>query len=260
MQTFVYSYHGLVIESEYYLPELITCQDPSAIEAQIRKVSEIEIFCPIVPGQRFYEISPSQHFFQVEGIAKYMISGGREIIIEEYNGVREEEIRAYLVSHVWNILINQLGKILFHGCSLHIGPKVIFITGRSLYPRSILGQELEDKGFMLLSDSFSCIELIDDNPMVLSGISPYRFKLDEIIFLQTTTQDHFVKRQLAGIEKVSTLLECIFYNELSKGQTINNFDLASSLAKKCKFTKIEMPETNFTLEKLLDYFYQYHNS
>lgn len=203
--------------------------------------------------------------FCVNGIAKFYIVSGNEISIEEYPGASLYDIRQYLQLHVWNILLNQQNKFLFYGCSIFEKNRTTLFSGPSYLAKSILGQELNQRGYHLISDKLNCIDNSNNKTVISTGIinlnnqtktveiaGNSEYELNDIVYFVT---DNMVKKfgveQVKGFSKLQFLINCVYKNELTGKKRNELLKKLTIIAEKCNLLIVKMPEVNFNLDELI---------
>ncbi len=109
----VYLLGGIGLVSEIPLPEL-SLWTPGAAS-----LPQINIRLGSVPAslQHGTEVDPdcfatrSEYLLRVQGIARYLVLEGREVIVEPAEGALALDVRAYLLGTIFAILCHQRGLL-----------------------------------------------------------------------------------------------------------------------------------------------------
>jgi hypothetical protein len=173
---YTYTAFGLVINSEFFLPELEYSEekaDVSIIEGPLMpsktKPDDLE-----GPNCNFM-ISPDEFTFFIAHLAKFSIQNGSRIVIEPYKNADLQTIRAYLLGMGLGILLIQKGLIPVHGSAVTVAGKAVIFTGNNGAGKTTLCSWFQKYGYGYLADDISAIKF--DNcrkPMVQPGFSQQR--------------------------------------------------------------------------------------
>lgn len=163
---------GLIINSEFFLPEL----------EYVEGKAEISIIKGPVPldanlGDLFnrncnYIISRDKFTFLIKHVAKYSVQSGSRIVIEPYENADMQTIRAYLLGMGLGILLIQKELIPIHGSAVTVGEKVVIFAGNNGAGKTTLCSWFQKYGYGYLADDIAAIKI--DNcciPMVQPGFS-----------------------------------------------------------------------------------------
>jgi hypothetical protein len=155
-----YKIFGMIVESEIPCVEL----EPST--------GEPEVFIRIGKIPAGFQNTGSirdQFFLPVKDVADFLITGGREIIIEPHQDVHEEVIRTYLLGSAFGALIHQRGLLPLHGSAITKGDFAIMISGGSGTGKSTLANAFINKDYLMLTDDVCVITLDHNLPFVHPG-------------------------------------------------------------------------------------------
>ncbi len=240
---FKYRAFGLRIISEMEIPEL----RPSAFNDH-----DVEIIMGRVPDSIgevkgrgvLYEARPDTFLFRLPSVAAYYVENGKSITIERMNDSTDDEVRLFLLGSAFGALIHQRGLLAFHGSTVTKEGKALVIAGTSGAGKSTLAAYLLKKGFSLVGDDISVLDVIDGKPIVYPGIPhlklwedvlkkmgqkpekslkvrpqllKYRLpvdqaaekeeavSLDKIIILGTKNTEGFEQKEIKGMEKFNLI-------------------------------------------------------
>lgn len=99
--------------------------------------------------------------YAIPGVAAWWIApdGGR--IVVERDGATDAEMRAFLFGSIMSIVLARRGFLLLHACCLERDGRAIAVCGPSGAGKSTLAANLLRRGFHLLSDDLTVVELRD---------------------------------------------------------------------------------------------------
>ena len=92
-------------------------------------------------------------------MARFLLSGGREIIFEPAPGVEAGDVAIFLVGTVFGILLHQRGEIVLHASAVRVAGKAVLFCGASGSGKSTLAAALAQRGFPTVSDDFCAVTL-----------------------------------------------------------------------------------------------------
>jgi hypothetical protein len=106
---------------------------------------------PLYVGPAF-EATNEEFLLKIEGVGRYLIRQGNEIIIEPHPDVTEEEIRLFLLGSAFGALLNQRGYLVLHASAICTPKGAVLFTGHSGAGKSTTVQAFIEKGYTKLSD------------------------------------------------------------------------------------------------------------
>jgi hypothetical protein len=151
---------GVTLVSELVLPEL------PLIDQQSATPDPVNIRLGSIPNQLpgAVEVDPDcfatsrQYLLRIPGIASYLVSDGRDIVVAPDPGARPLDVRAYLLGTVFVILCHQRGMLPLHASAVAGSQGVVAFLGHSGQGKSSLAAHLALRGFPVLADDFCLIE------------------------------------------------------------------------------------------------------
>lgn len=163
---------GLIIDSEFFLPEL-ECGEGQAGISIIKDTVPLDANLGDLCNQNcHYSISRDEFTFLIKDVAKYSIQNGSRIVIEPYENADMQTMRAYLTGMGLGVLLIQKGLIPIHGSAVTVGEKAVIFAGNNGAGKTTLCSWFQKYGYSYLADDISAIKF--DNgciPMVQPGFS-----------------------------------------------------------------------------------------
>lgn len=189
-----YSYNafGLIIYSQIEIPELMAAEGVPDVTIRLGKVP-LHLENPSTTSVRF-EASPHEFLLSLDTVGRYLVSQGREIIIEPLSGVAPNDIRAFLLSSAFTALLQQRGYLVLHGSCIEKNGEAIVFSGASGIGKSTLAAAFYQKGYHVLCDDLTVVQIgEDDMPYVVSGIPSLKLWDDAV---------HKLGQDVNSLEKV----------------------------------------------------------
>jgi hypothetical protein len=192
----IYRLGGVTLVSEISLPELPLVQhlgDPShQVNLRLGKVAtrlpdsvEVDPYC---------FASSTQYLLCVEGIARYLVTDGQEIIVEPDAGSLPLDVRAYLLGVIFVVLCQQRGLLPLHASAITAQSGVVAFLACSGQGKSTLAAHLAQRGFRVIADDICLIDTtLPGTAMVVPTASWLK--------LWRNSLDHLGK-QADGLERV----------------------------------------------------------
>lgn len=148
-----------------------------------------------------WEAAPSLFLLQVDGLARYLVRDGREIVVERAaNGDGDGAVTALLLGSVVAACLKQRGILTLHASAVATDRGAALFAGHSGVGKSTLLAALAERGYAMLSDDVTGIVLNGgDSPAALPAFPFHRLWADALTMLgwERRTQD----RVRAGMDK-----------------------------------------------------------
>lgn len=166
-----YTVYGLSVASEVECRELIPGNgNPDVF---VRYGTLVDIPASEERPLRIHVISEKQMFLNIKNTARYLVSGGREIIIDKYPKADDNAVRYILLGSVFGAVLHQRGFLPLHGNGiLHRGECIAF-SGRSRIGKSTLAAAFRKRGYMLLADDVCSIKTYHDRKATIFPGCPH---------------------------------------------------------------------------------------
>jgi hypothetical protein len=152
-----YKAFGFNIQSDFILDGLLPADGPIDVNVVEGKV-------PVVfsgpPNVNAYWVEGKESFaFRVSEMGSFMISNGKEIIVEKHERSDVAEYTLFILGTCMGALLLQRGLVPIHGSALSLNDKEIIITGHSGAGKSTLTAALINKGYSFLADDIAALHI-----------------------------------------------------------------------------------------------------
>lgn len=159
---FHYSLFGLHIASSLRLPELVAGSPVAA--------PDIVVEFGVVRARGGYH-----SLLEFEGVARYLVSDGAQIVVQPDPGADERNIRLYLLGSAMGMLLHQRGLLPLHANAIEVDGCAIAFMGPSGAGKSTLAAWAQERGHRLIADDV-CVVAFDTQgqPLAMPGLPRLR--------------------------------------------------------------------------------------
>lgn len=167
-QEICYRAYGLNFLSELPLSELPS--EPGKPDVIIRYGIVPEELSPPRNEGVLYQATENQFLLKLNGIGRYLVQGGREIIVDRAVGSNDDEVRLFLLGSCLGVLLHQRGILALHASGVRTDQGAILFAGTSGNGKSTLLASFVRRGYQMIADDIAGIVLDPAcRPMVLPG-------------------------------------------------------------------------------------------
>jgi hypothetical protein len=166
-----YQVFGLRVRSEIPLPELFPVHGEAAPDVTIR--------CGAVTAARTtagLHADAGALVLSVPDVARYLIEGGREIIVDPEPEVPERNLRLYLLGSAFGALLHQRGLLPLHANAVEVDGRAVAFMGASGEGKSTLAAWFHDRGFRIIADDV-CVVRFDQQGSAIAQPGLPRLRL-----------------------------------------------------------------------------------
>ena len=154
-ETALYTIYGLTLESEVEIPEALPARKAAAPHARVA-VGSVSPYGldgdwghPLGP---FAQASCAAVWFHVPGVARFLVTGGEQVLIDPHPGIDQGSIRLFLLGSALGALCFQRGLTVLHGSAVVIGDGCLVCAGPPGSGKSTLAAEFMRRGYPVLAD------------------------------------------------------------------------------------------------------------
>lgn len=170
-----YRLFGLVIESDLVLSELHPADRASP--ADVRIVRGVDGHVNDAPGIR---AEGEALVFAVPGLARYTVTGGAHILVEQAPGASARNVRLFLLGSVFGMLLHQRGALPLHANAIEIDGHAVAFCGASGAGKSTLAAWFHDRGHRILADDVCVIGVVAGAAVAQAGLPRLRLWRDAL--------------------------------------------------------------------------------
>lgn len=243
-----YTIFGLDVVSDFILDELFPSDE----------TGEIEIIHGTVPGEiddmleknELFQASRRELLLNIRGVAKYLITDGKTIVVEPYAGASYSAIKLYLLGTAFGSLLLLRGLLPIHGTAVMIDGNCVLVTGISGAGKSTLSLAFREKGHCLLTDDIAVLYIKEDSVWVQPSYPQQKIWRDSADSIGVSV-DSLVQVSLTRGDKYFLPSRESFYRESAKLTAI--YELK---AEECHEVCIRQLEGSRKMSVLLQHTYR----
>jgi hypothetical protein len=157
-----YRLFGLNLRSEIGLAGLAPAVEAATADVDV-------VFGRVPPGEYppGYSATAGGTLLAVAKVGRYLIRGGREIVVEPAEGASERNVRLFLLGSAVGALLHQRGLLPLHANAIDLGGRAVAFSGHSGAGKSTIAAWFHDRGYPILADDV-CVIGFDDSGRALA--------------------------------------------------------------------------------------------
>lgn len=157
--THLYRVAGFSVGSDIALPGLIgdeTGDGPPDIAIRLASVCQrLDGASAVGPT---WELAGDRFLLRIPSIARFLLTGGREIAFETEDGRSLEDVAPFLMGTVFGLLLHQRRRFVLHASAVCVDGKAVLFCGPAGAGKSTLAAALIQRGYPLVTDDFCAVE------------------------------------------------------------------------------------------------------
>ncbi len=289
MSNYFYSVFGLQIESELELSELQNGNGTPDVLIQFGNVPSV-LSEPEFKGVRF-ETNENEFLLKIDDVADYYVTKNT-ITIQQKDHSDLDSVRVFLYGSAFAALLIQNGLLPLHANTLEKDGKAFLIAGDSGAGKSTLSTVLYKKGYNILSDDVSVLQIKDGTLKALPGIiypklwektldqlgeekadlkkirpelNKYRFskvenrfneahEIQKIFIINQGNNNEVKAEEVDAHQKLMVLLNHTFRKKIVQGKHTKSkqFMLFTQIAGKVDIWRIVRPKEYNTIDEIIE--------
>jgi hypothetical protein len=209
-RTYSYSVYGLNVASSIPLPELSGGEGKPDVTIRYGPVPTL--LQGAAESGSFYQAAPGSILLLVDGVARYLVTDGKQIIIQREPDSSHEEVTLFLLGCAFAPLLQQRGLLPLHCSGIVAQGGCIAFVGHSGIGKSSLAGAFLKRGYPILTDDILVISLVSDGtPQAYPGYPQLKLWPDTISKMGENQQ--FLLPISPGIDKFRRPIREEFYKD-----------------------------------------------
>ncbi len=145
---YLYYAYRLNIHSEISLPCVFSTSETADVTVRIGSIE-----------QGIAECGEQGVLGSIEGIGRCLITGGRQILVEPFEGVSHEMISPNILGGCMAVILRQRGSLVLHASSVSMKEGAVAFLGGSGWGKSTLATALHAEDHRILTDDVMALRL-----------------------------------------------------------------------------------------------------
>jgi hypothetical protein len=126
-----------------------------------------------------YQAAPGRFLLTVDGVARYLVADGREILIQKTACAEDDAVRLFLQGSAFGALLHQRGVLPLHASAIRASGGAVLFCGVSGAGKSTLAGAFFKRGYPVLADDICALSPGDGGiPLVLPGFPQIKLWAD----------------------------------------------------------------------------------
>lgn len=183
---YCYTAYGLSIHSDLALPELVTETRNADVVFRFGKVNGAGL--ELLDEARSFKATPNEAYYYLEGVGKFLVCEGREVIVDPSSNAYERTVRLCLLGPIVALLLHQRGELVLHASTVDVGGNAISFMGGQGWGKSTLAAAVHVRGYGMLADDVTAIHMDSSKPMAIPAYPQLKLWPNSIIALGHTPE------------------------------------------------------------------------
>jgi len=208
---FRYRTYGLIIQSSFRLPELAPAAEEFEVDVEIAGATLADHLPAAEIRTNWLELSGSAALLKVKGIANYLTTDGRLILVDISPEMTQDgdeltpDVRLYLLGMALMTAVYQRGGVPFHMSSIAMPGGTCAFSGDSGDGKSTIAAWLYQRmHFPVLSDDVSLLQVVGNTIRPLPGPRKLKLWKDSLAAIKIDYQN--IKKDMLDEEKYQVYL------------------------------------------------------
>jgi hypothetical protein len=284
----LYRAYGLAIRSDVAIPEPIVCREDASPQVRISAGPVAPELAGRTAGGVLFDVSAGRFLFQMEGIARYLVSNGAAITVDAAPEADEDSVRLFLWGSVFGALLHQRGLLALHASAIETPRGAVLFAGSSSTGKSALAAAFHTRGYRVIADEMCAInaaEVVPAIPRLLlwpdvidqcggwgpnvrrarANIGKYHVPLETgfasapspihaVYTLFVSNRSEYEISPVSGLDKFTRLTDLVFRWQFLSGMCDRNehFHRVAALARDIQMRRLDRPSSR-PLEETADF-------
>ena len=227
-----------------------------------------------------WQAAPGRLWLDVPEVARYVVEDGKRIVVDPAPQSTEANVMRFLRTTPLAALLYQRGSLAFHASAIVNSDGAVLLAGDSGAGKSTLLAALLQRGWMMLADDLSPVNLDDcgrlvvwptfadirlwpdanqhlnlTGPQDLSGLlAPVAQPLRAIYWLAVHNRDDIEVSELSGAERFRALGTLLYNSHIADAllDRVAYFRLATAIAQSVPVWHLRRPRGKWSVQALIE--------
>ncbi len=186
-----YKAFGITITSDLPMKELLSGKADCSADLLIRQGDvPLSLNATSAITSPFLQGNPNQLLIIIEGVGRFLVQYGREIIYSRHEGIDDDSLRLFLLGTCMGAMLQQRGYVVLHGNAISVDGKscTIFVGHRGA-GKSTTAAHYFQQGAYILADDVSAITFDSEGqPVVVPSFPQIKLWQDSADLLGISTE------------------------------------------------------------------------
>jgi hypothetical protein len=182
--------YGLTVETWTPFPELEPAREGAKVDAVFR-LGDVPAELPgcLQRGARF-QAAPGRLLVWLDQVARYLVSDGREVVVQPESGALESDLRLFLLCSPMGAVLHQRGFLPLHASAVATPRGAVVLMGSSGVGKSTLAASFQRRGYRILADDIAAVRFAPDGvPWVMPGLPQLKLWPDALTRLGSNADE-----------------------------------------------------------------------
>ena len=192
-----YTLCGWRVRSGLALPELLPWVGEHREPDVVITIGRVSLpATPPIHTLPFSQIWPDGgYLFTLETVGRYWVSAGKTVVIEPVENAHEADLRVFLLGTVFGVLCHQRRLLPLHASAVRMGMGAVVMAGDCGVGKSTLAAGLRQRGYPLVADDTTIIQVSPSHtPVVLPSYPYQKLCLDVLEMMKIPVINEMVNR------------------------------------------------------------------
>jgi len=176
-----YAAWGLVLEADFPIPELTPAVGRADVVVRLDSVPKR--LSRVTARGALYQCDGTRLLLELDGVARYLVDGGREIVVQPAAAAAWCDVRLFLLGSCMAALLQQRGLLVLHAAAVRTAAGGVLLCGPSGVGKSTLLMALAQRGSAVLADDVAALDLRSGSISVLPAFPVVRLWEDAAVAL-----------------------------------------------------------------------------
>ena len=176
-----YVAYGLVLNSTLALPELPVSEGVGEVTIQLGNICSFAR--KTTDGERNHKVTSEGIHLFYEGVGKFLVRKGYEIIVNPAPRVEESIVRLSILGPALGVLLHQRGRLILHGSAVVMNGGAVAFLGEEGSGKSTLAAAMYVNGHGIVADDIATLQIENGRSKIFPGTPQLKLSPEIAVFL-----------------------------------------------------------------------------